>query len=329
MPLSGVGAVTDTYTVHSPGTGKTVTIVEAILQILKRNPEARILACAQGNKAADLIAERLADLGPAQLFRLNAMSRKYRELSESVVLDFSLVNDNQVFAIPELSVLKSFRVVVATCVSAGVPYGLGVELGWFSHIFIDEAGQGMEPEVMVPIKTMADARTNVILAGDMKQLGPVVRSSYARELGLKTSFLERLISRPTHDLSTSRGLTYVAIVLIWTSAHARFRIMKLLKHWRSHPGIINFANREFYNNELQPSGDPVVTHRMLRSETLVSKKFPVVFHSVTGRDEQEEGSPSYFNIDEAFLVRKYCEQLVTDRKVPISMWNLFSPNIFS
>lgn len=284
-----------------PGTGKTVTIVEAIFQILKRNPEARILACAQGNKAADLIAERLADLGPAQLFRLNAMSRKYRELSESVVLDFSLVNDNQVFAIPELSVLKSFRVVVATCVSAGVPYGLGVELGWFSHIFIDEAGQGMEPEVMVPIKTMADARTNVILAGDMKQLGPVVRSSYARELGLKTSFLERLISRPTHDLSTSRGLT----------------IMKLLKHWRSHPGIINFANREFYNNELQPSGDPVVTHRMLRSETLVSKKFPVVFHSVTGRDEQEEGSPSYFNIDEAFLVRKYCEQLVTDRKVPI------------
>jgi helicase MOV-10 len=46
-----------------PGTGKTVTVVEAIRQVLKKNPNARVLACAPSNSAADIITERLADLG--------------------------------------------------------------------------------------------------------------------------------------------------------------------------------------------------------------------------------------------------------------------------
>lgn len=98
--------------------------------------------------------------------------------------------------------------------------------------------------------------------------------------------------------------------------------MKLVKHWRSHPAIINFANMQFYNSELQNYGDPAVTYSMLRSDALVDHDFPVVFHAVSGKDEQEEGSPSYFNIEEASLVRGYCEGLLSDRKIPLSAFEI-------
>lgn len=77
--------------------------------------------------------------------------------------------------------------------------------GHFSHIFIDEAGQATEPEVFVSIKMMTDPTTNVVLSGDPKQLGPVIRSGIARELGLEVSYLERLVARPPYELSVGTG----------------------------------------------------------------------------------------------------------------------------
>lgn len=95
--------------------------------------------------------------------------------------------------------------------------------------------------------------------------------------------------------------------------------MKLLKHFRSHPAIISYSNRCFYADELRLCGDPAITHSMLRSTVLddLNPEFPIIFHGVGGRDEQEEGSPSYFNIGEASIVAKYCNELIDDRKVPI------------
>ena len=77
--------------------------------------------------------------------------------------------------------------------------------GHFTHIFIDEAGQATEPEAFVSIKMMADTKTNVILSGDPKQLGPVIRSGIARELGLEQSYLERLMDRDVYDNKTGYG----------------------------------------------------------------------------------------------------------------------------
>jgi helicase MOV-10 len=191
---------------YRPGTGKTVTIVEAIRQLLAKDPTHTIFACAPSNSAADLIAQRLTNtLGKEQLFRMNAYSRHTGTLPKPL-LPFSLV-DKDHFAVPPKETLMTYRVIVSTCFSASIPIGIGVPCGHFSHIFLDEAGQGTEPEIMISIKTMADRRTNVILSGDMKQLGPIVRSPVARELGLSTSYLDRLTSNPVYDEVQGHGKT--------------------------------------------------------------------------------------------------------------------------
>jgi helicase MOV-10 len=194
----------------SPGTGKTVTIVEAMQQLLIRSPGVRILACAPSNSAADLIAQKLIVLGSSQLLRLNSLSRKFDDLPKTL-LPFSQVNENKVFVIPPREDLENFRVVVSTCISGGIPQGLGLKRGHFTHIFIDEAGQAKEPEVMVSIKSIAGLLTNVILAGDNQQLGPVVHSRLARDLGLKLSYLDRIMGLEIYDLEKFSGVTWVLL----------------------------------------------------------------------------------------------------------------------
>lgn len=56
----------------------------------------------------------------------------------------------------------------------------------FSHLFIDESSQAMEPELLVPL-SLAGPNTQLVLCGDPRQLGATVRSASARALGLEIS----------------------------------------------------------------------------------------------------------------------------------------------
>ena len=53
----------------------------------------------------------------------------------------------------------------------------------FTHVFIDEAGQSLQPECVVPLAGMFSTETSgggqLVLAGDPQQLGPVLRSPVA------------------------------------------------------------------------------------------------------------------------------------------------------
>jgi len=89
--------------------------------------------------------------------------------------------------------LLSFRVMVSTCSEAGILQYLDIPVGHFSHIVIDEAAQAEEPLVMIPIMTFFSAYTNIILAGDPNQLGPVIKSPTATRSGLGKSYFERLM----------------------------------------------------------------------------------------------------------------------------------------
>jgi len=101
-----------------------------------------------------------------------------------------------------------YKVLVSTCVSASIFPGIGMPQGHFTHIFIDEAAQATEPEAMISIRLMADKKTNIVLSGDPKQLGPVIQSSIAAEFGLGVSYLERLIARPVYGELEGYGTTY-------------------------------------------------------------------------------------------------------------------------
>lgn len=90
--------------------------------------------------------------------------------------------------------------------------------------------------------------------------------------------------------------------------------MKLLKNFRNHPAILQFSNTMFYNGELECCGDPVLTHSLQLSEALVTRNFPLIFHGIVGKDEREASSPSFFNIDEVTMVKKYCQQLISRRR---------------
>jgi helicase MOV-10 len=172
---------------------------------LAKFPQAKILACAPSNSASDLLAFRLrGHLSTDELFRFYAPSR-FKEQVPDDLLPYIFTQSGGHFSVPPMDRLKKFKVVVSTCGSASVFSGVGMARGHFTHIFIDEAGQATEPESFLSIKMMADSKTNVILSGDPKQLGPVIRSGIAKELGLETSYLERLMDRDAYDIKTGRG----------------------------------------------------------------------------------------------------------------------------
>jgi hypothetical protein len=67
----------------------------------------------------------------------------------------------------------------------------GIPAGHFSHLFIDESGHAVEPEALIPIAGLFTTEKEkyklfgqLVLAGDPKQLGPLLRSPVAIKLGL-------------------------------------------------------------------------------------------------------------------------------------------------
>ena len=171
-----------------------MTIVEAIKQILRCNPTARVLACAPSNSAADIIALRLSGfLKTHELFRFYAPSRGKGTVPPNL-LPYTFVDTNGLFSWPSRVTARDYRVVVCTCLSAWF-----VGCASFSHVFIDEAGQATESEAMVVVKNKVSASTKLILSGDPKQLRPIVHSVIADELGLSVSYLERLMDSEAYQ----------------------------------------------------------------------------------------------------------------------------------
>ena len=58
----------------------------------------------------------------------------------------------------------------------------------FTHVFLDECGQAVEPEALIPLAGLINPRNKfggqIVLAGDPKQLGPVLQSPIAMEVNM-------------------------------------------------------------------------------------------------------------------------------------------------
>ncbi|NXN00001.1 SDE3 helicase, partial [Sylvia borin] len=294
-----------------PGTGKTVTMVEAIKQVWTYFKDARILACAPSNSAADLLCQCLIkDIAPRHVYRLIASSRNYREVPPDIMPCCNWDDEQSSYVYPSKESLKHYRIIIATLVTAGRLVSANFPPGFFSHVFIDECGQAVEPESVVAIAGLLapmDQDTNpnggqLVLAGDPKQLGPVLTSPLAIQHGLGTSLLERLMLHNPLYKKSSGGYD------------PQF-ITKLLWNYRSHEAILRIPNELFYDNELKVcnSNGPDIRNLYCTWEELPKKGFPIIFHGVCGEDQREAKSPSFFNTAEIEVLVHYLKKLLQGR----------------
>lgn len=273
-----------------PGTGKTMTLVEAILQMYKTRKGSRILVCASSNCAADHVLEKILkviEVRENEVFRLNASSRSFDDLKPEY-MRFCFFEDS-IFRCPPLNALLRYRIIITTYMSSSLLYAEGVKRGHFSHIILDEAGQASEPETMVPISNLGRDDTVIVLAGDPAQLGPVIFSPVAKNHGLGRSYLDRLFEC---ELYSEGDEGYVTT---------------LLRNYRCHPEILDLPSKLFYRGEL------IACHEAVKSspweDLLPNKEFPILFNGVQAYDEREGDNPSWFNRTEASMVVKLIKKL--------------------
>ncbi|XP_009874106.1 PREDICTED: putative helicase Mov10l1, partial [Apaloderma vittatum] len=292
-----------------PGTGKTVTVIEAILQIHYTLPDSRILVCAPSNAATDLICLRLHQsnlLKPGTMVRVNASFRSEEQIDDMVK---PYCEDGE-----DVQKASWFRIIITTCSSAGLFYQTGVRLGHFTHVILDEAGQASEPESLIPIGLISEADGQIVLVGDPKQLGPVIKSRIALNFGLNVSLLERLASREIYlrdeDAFSASG------------SYNPFLITKLVKNYRSHSALLALPSKLFYHKELEVCADPSVVTSLLHWRKLPRKEFPLIFHGVRGNETREGHNPSWFNPTEAVQVMQYCCHLAKNENTAVSVTDI-------
>uniref|UniRef100_A0A8C8B5G6 RNA helicase n=1 Tax=Otus sunia TaxID=257818 RepID=A0A8C8B5G6_9STRI len=294
-----------------PGTGKTVTLVEAIKQVWTCFKDSRILACAPSNSATDLLCQRLIkDIAPRYIYRLIASSRSYQQVPDDIRSCCNWDDEQSCYVYPSKEHLQRYRILITTLVTAGRLVSANFPPGFFSHVFIDEGGQAVEPESVVAIAGLLsamDQETNpnggqLVLAGDPQQLGPILRSPLAIEHGLGTSLLERLMLHNPLYKKSSGGYD------------PQF-VTKLLWNYRSHETILRIPNELFYDSELKACESDELDVRSLYCawEELPKKGFPIIFHGVCGEEQREAKSPSFFNTAEIEVLVRYLKKLLQSR----------------
>mmetsp|Transcript_24939 Transcript_24939/g.46077 ORF Transcript_24939/g.46077 Transcript_24939/m.46077 type:complete len:840 (-) Transcript_24939:145-2664(-) len=278
-----------------PGTGKTTTVVHTIHAILREQPTAKILVTAPSNPASDLICERLAELGvkPSQMLRLVAMMRDVRLLPQSVLPFIRTDSITGCFQVPDLTDLQAQRIIVATCTTASyIRSRLPEEQKpWFTHVFIDEAAQAMEAEALVPVTLLAKGGC-LCLAGDFKQLGPVIRSPVAIEFGLQTSLMERIVN-------------------IISVNHSR--VFTLLDTYRAHPAILSLYNKTVYADVLRcccKSSSFNMKDWPDCPKDANGRPCPIIYHHCNGQEARNKDSPSWQNVMEGDIVKQYLMKLL-------------------
>ena len=293
-----------------PGTGKTLTIVEAMKQVYVKDSMSRILVCGPSNSSCDVVAQRLMkDIPKEHILRINALSRDAKSIPRDVA-QVSFIEDG-IVKFPTAARVDSFRIVIATFTSAAkvVPAFCHQqdEMSDFTHVFMDEVGYGEEPEALIPLLALP---TLAVLAGDPKQLGPVIANKmcltngqHFSAAGLDQSLLERLMNIPPYSAGPNGEF------------NARF-VTKLLDNFRSHPKILEVPNKLFYNSQLRAKASKPDVTCMLDFNSLPNKKVPIIFHGVNGRDSREDNCPSFFNVHEVSEVVNYVKALRRQDKKP-------------
>lgn len=193
--------------------------------------------------------------------------------ADADMLEFYIIND----------LLQKSDVICSTLVGSSHPTLRGKK---FKTVFIDEAGQALEPACWIPILRS----TRVIFAGDHLQLPPTIKSNEAAKAGLSKTLFEKGIEK--HPQQSSM----------------------LQVQYRMHEDIMEFSSRYFYKNEL-------IAHDSVKHELLQPNQSPVEFVDTAGcgyNEDQDKETLSRFNKEEADLLMRCVEKLVEE--VGVTEW---------
>lgn len=151
-------------------------------------------------------------------------------------------------------------------------------------MFIDEAGYATETETLIPFAGILSDNEQVtgqlVLAGDPRQLGPRIHSTFTNYCSLGISMLERLMDTVEIYARDEKS----------SKPHDERCVTKLTKNYRSHPEILKIPNKLFYNNDLEAIGNPQI-NMFCKWEYLPKNNFPIIFHNIEGEDQQDPDSP--------------------------------------
>jgi len=317
----------DVAIIHGPpGTGKTTTLVQAIMETVWR--ERRVLVCAPSNTAVDLLTEKLAKRG-VNVVRLGNPSRvsdlllehtldaqvmahpsygkmrsmrqtanQYRETANEYVRHFGfeerqqrqqLKEDARVLANAADNLERSMTDEVLESVQVITCTLVGAANRHIRHHCFDTVFIDEAAQALEPGCWIPIAKgERVVLAGDHHQLPPTVKSERASREGLRETLFEKCIKRQP---DTARMLTV---------------------QYRMHEKIMAFSSQQFYDGKLE-------AHLTVRFADLedYDKSFapdlPVEFLDTAGLGFQEIAIPesrSTANPEEADCLLKRLTQLM-------------------
>lgn len=327
-----------------PGTGKTKTLVETVMQLLNTTSIAHILICAPSESAADTLTLRLKQhLNTEQLLRLNNPGRAEIEVPQELLQYCYMESD--MFYIPPIKQLMTFNVVVTSCRDSAILADAHVtnvdlwnlerdmastfhpedpkpmpKLHW-GALLVDEAAQATEMDILpalTVVRPPLDYPTTLtqplfVMAGDENQLGP---KTALQDFEVISSLFARLFQRPLysdHPLSRSNTKPSCGPPVLKRSMlpmiHPPFA--NLTRNYRSHPAILSVPSLCFYNDTLIPEAATAVTP--LQSSSLwCGRRWPVLFVPNTSADEIERDGGGWYNLIEARIACSLAQRLIDE-----------------
>jgi superfamily I DNA and/or RNA helicase len=330
--LGALKKITDTADIafiHGPpGTGKTTTIVRAIVVTVRS--EKQVLVTAPSNAAVDLLADKLTDQGLTVL-RIGHPAR-VTEQSLSKTLDARIASHANYGELRELR--KKMEKIRAAAYKFKRSFGyhereqrksmlqeaklLKNDADMLEFYIINDLLQNSDVicctlvgsshptlrgkkfktafideagQALEPASWIPILRSErVIFAGDHLQLPPTIKSNDAAKAGLAETLYEKGIKK--HPECSSM----------------------LQVQYRMHEDIMTFSSKHFYKSEL-------IAHASVKHRLLTPNQAPVEFIDTAGAGYVEEQDPetlSRFNKEEAELVIRKVEKLVEE--VGIDDW---------
>ena len=311
----------DVALIHGPpGTGKTTTLVQAIIQTLKA--ESQVLVCSSSNTAVDLLTEKLVREG-LKVLRLGNPARISEEVLSSTL-------DSKLMSHESYKEIKNYRKTADEYFRMAGKYKrtFGREEREQRQLFYNEARKTMKDaraledyivqdlfdnaqviactpvisagrmmrnrqfstvfideaaQALEPMCWIPITRSNrVIFAGDHFQLPPTVKSKKAEEEGLKETLFEHCMMIP--------GISVM-----------------LNTQYRMHEWIMNYSSKKFYQDELKADVS-VKDHLLSVDPAHYLLNVPIEFIDTAGCGYTEIMNPeslSIANPEEAQLLLKH------------------------